>query len=148
MATMQQRKGVTSPRLPANVVRLFAILFGTFLAGHGLVHVMGFIAQWKIATIEGLEYRTTILDGHIDLGSIGIRIEGLFWLLPVVGFVAGALGLVLGRIWWKRVVLVTTLMSLVICVAGWPQAQVGVYVNIGILAVLGVVYAMHARSAS
>ncbi len=142
MATLQRRKSASSPRLPVQFTHLIAILFGVFLVGHGLIHIMGFITQWKIATIDGLAYRTTILGGHIDLGTIGIRIEGLFWLPAIIGFAAGAIGLVRHRPWWRPVILVTTLFSLVICILGWPQAQAGVYVNIGILAILAVAYLM------
>lgn len=148
MATVQQPRGATSPRLPANVIRVVAILLGIVIAAHGLIHIMGFITQWRIATIEGLDYRATILHGRINLGSTGIRIEGLFWLPPIIGFVTSALGLVLGRSWWRRVLLVTTLFSLVICILGWPQTQLCVYVNFGSLAVLGVDYVMRARSTS
>ncbi len=136
MATLHQPRGTGSTNAFRSVLRILLVGFGFFLVAHGIIHLMGFLVQWKLATIEGLDYRTTILGGHIDLGASGIKIEGLLWLPPIAGFVLSALGMVLGAPWWRRALLLTTAFSLVVCALGWPQARVGLYVNVGILVIL------------
>jgi hypothetical protein len=114
----------------------FAMLFLV----HGFAHTVGFVVPWKIATLEEMPYKTTILNGKIDLGHRGIRLTGILWLLAaLLFFVAGAL--VIGRMSaWLPLALGTTLFSLILCVLGLPDSRIGIAVNLVILvfAFLGV----------
>jgi len=103
---------------------------------HGLVHLLGFVVPWRLATVEGLAYKTTLLSGRLDVGETGIRVVGLLWLVATVGFaVAGATVFALHP-WWRAVTLLVTLLSLVLCVLGWPDTRPGVLINLVILGYL------------
>jgi hypothetical protein len=42
---------------------MIRILSAVVLALHGVIHVIGFMSPWRIATLEGFAYRTTVLNG-------------------------------------------------------------------------------------
>jgi hypothetical protein len=113
------------------------IALGILIALHGIAHVVGFVMPWQLMTPEAGGYSTTILNGRIDLGSGGIRMLGLIWLALAVGFVLAALGSWLGFGGWVRAAAVLAIVSLALSVLGWPEAKIGVPVN---LAILGALY--------
>ena len=115
---------------------MWNIVLAAFLALHGVVHLLGFVVSWKLTTVEGLPYKTTILAGHVDLGEAGIRAFGLGWLLVTPVFVAAALGLLANQGWWLPLAVGVTALSLAICILDWPWAQFGAYINVVILALL------------
>ena len=110
----------------------------TFLALHGLVHAMGFVAAWQIGTLDGVAYRTTVLNGAVDVGDAGARLLGLALIALVPAFVGTAIGVAQGRPWAMRATAVVAAISLVVCVVGLPDAVIGVAVNAAILAVVAV----------
>ena len=48
---------------------------------HGLIHLMGFVAYWPLAKVPDLPYKTSLLDGRLELGVAGMRLFSLLWLL-------------------------------------------------------------------
>jgi len=109
------------------------IIVAVVLILHGLIHLMGFVVPWKLASIEGLSYKTTILSGALDIGATGARLLGLVWLLAAIGFVIAGIA-VLGRYPdWQTLTLIVTILSLALTILGWPDSQFGVLVNIIIL---------------
>jgi len=62
------------------------------LALHGLIHVIGFVVPWRIATLEGFAYRTTAFDGGLDLGAAGVEVIGLLWLALTFAFLVAGYG--------------------------------------------------------
>jgi hypothetical protein len=95
--------------------------------------MVGFIAAWRPGTFPELSHKTTVLVGRLDLGEAGIRIAGVLWLLMAVCF-AGV-----GVIVWMRgssavgAILWAATASAVLCVFEWPDSQIGVVVNLGIV---------------
>ncbi len=57
------------------------------LAIHGIIHLIGFVTPWRIATLQGFIYKTTALNGALEVGDSGARLIGLVWLALAVGFV-------------------------------------------------------------
>jgi hypothetical protein len=41
-------------------------VLGIFLIAHGIAHLVGFVVSWRIGTLEGAVYKTTILGGMVD----------------------------------------------------------------------------------
>lgn len=116
----------------------FAIVF-LFLA-HGIAHLVGFAAAWKLGNFPDLPFKTTVLGGALDLGESGIRVMGLAWVALAAAFVLSAAGLVLLQPWWTSAAWWAIGMSLVVCLVNLPEARVGVAMNIGLaLLVLAVV---------
>jgi len=112
------------------------IIVAILLIVHGLVHLLGFVVPWRLATVEGLAYKTTLLSGRLDVGEAGIRVVGLLWLLAAVGFVVAGVTVFALHPWWRAVTLSVTLVSLVLCVLGWPDTRPGVLINLVILGYL------------
>ncbi len=115
---------------------MIRIIVAVLLIGHGLVHLLGFVVPWRLATLEEMPYKTTLLAGTLDVGTAGIRVVGVLWLLAAIGFVVAGVGVFIQQPWWGTVTLGVTLFSLVLCILGWPEARFGVLVNLGILAYL------------
>jgi hypothetical protein len=114
----------------SNVLRIAA---AAIVAAHGLIHLIGFVVPWGIATVEGFAYRTTALGNAIALGDGGARAVGILWLACSVGFVVAGLGI------WRRTdwaVLLTAglaVLSILLCVLGLPETVAGIVVNAAIL---------------
>lgn len=106
------------------------------LAVHGVAHLVGFLVSWKLMEAPEMPYRTTILQGAVDLADGGIRAYGAIWLILGLGFGASALTLLAGSESWQRMVIALTVISLPMCWFGWPETRVGLMVNLGILALV------------
>lgn len=104
------------------------------LAGHGVAHLVGFLVSWRLMEAPEMPYRTTILQGAIDLADGGIRVYGVIWLMLALGFGASAVMVVAGSDIWQRLALALAAASLVMCALGWPETRIGLAVNLGILA--------------
>ena len=103
---------------------------------HGLIHLIGFVVNWKLVTIEDIPYKNSIVAGKIRVGGVGIRVIGVLWLLAAIGFVVAGIGLFVMAPWWLTLTFWMSLFSLALCIAGWPEAQFGAYTNMIILVYL------------
>jgi hypothetical protein len=112
----------------------FALAF--ILVAHGIAHLVGFVSSWRLATLAELPYKTTLFAGRLDVGDTGIRVVGVLWLLAAVAFLVAAAAVVAETGWAGRFTLAAILASALLCVAGWPDARIGLAVNAGLLAVL------------
>ncbi len=117
-------------------MRILTIVAAIILVLHGLIHLMGTAAYMKLAVIQQLPFKTTVLGGRWDLGANGTAVYGALWAVAAIGFVGVAFGLLAGWSWWPPVLLGIAFFSLVITVLDWGVAYAGVIVNIGILAAL------------
>ena len=109
-----------------------AVLF----ALHGIAHWIGLIIDWRLTAFEGMPSDTTLLDGRIDAGELGIRVMGVLWMLTGIAFLVIAAATMVQLSWWRQAALGVTLFSLAMSLLHWPDARFGVYLNLGILAVL------------
>lgn len=108
------------------------------LVAHGVAHLVGFVSSWKLATLEGLPYKTTILAGRVDVGDAGIRVVGVLWLLAALAFLLAAAAVAMEAGWAVRFTVATAIASLALCLVGWPDARIGVAVNGGLLLLLAI----------
>jgi len=95
------------------------------LIAHGTAHLVGFRAIfWPTPAAPR------------RAGWLGHRIFGSLWLILAVGYVLGA------ALWWREVpawaplTLLSTALSVVLCVAYWPEARVGLYIDVPLLAMV------------
>ncbi len=113
---------------------------GVFLALHGLVHLMGAASYLKLATVEGLPYKTTVLGGRLNLGESGAGVFGLLWVLAALGFLLAAAAHLFGWAWWlpwwRPALIAVTLLSLALTVLDAGAAKAGIVVNLVILALI------------
>ncbi len=103
---------------------------------HALAHLPGFVVPWRLATLEEMPYKTTLLDGRLDVGDAGIRLVGLLWLVAALAFVAAGVGLLLGAAWWGPLSWASVVLSLILSALGWPEARLGLALNVVIVALL------------
>jgi hypothetical protein len=129
------------------MIRILAIIFALLSGVHGLIHLMGFTAYWPLAVIKDLPYKTALLGGKLDLGSGGMRIFSLLWLLAAVGFVVAAIALLLGKPFWAPTMLASALLSLVLCILDWGVAYRGALIDLVILLVMLVVFGFRQQPA-
>ena len=113
------------------------------LALHGIIHLIGFVTPWRIATLQGFTYKTTALNGALEVGDSGARLIGLVWLALAIGFVAAGYGVWRGEPWALALTGVLAAVSLVVCVLGLPEAFAGIAINVVIL--VGVAYVAFIR---
>jgi hypothetical protein len=83
-----------------------------------------------------MPYKTTLLAGHWEVGDVGIRLNGLLWLALAIAFVLTGVSVVRQTSGWQTAVWVVSLASLIACVVSWPEARIGVVVNVAIIAYL------------
>lgn len=107
------------------------IVAGLIMLAHGVAHVVGFLGPWRIG--GKVPYQTTILAGHVDVGDVGAKAIGVLWLLTAVAFGVVALEAVLRARWWPQSAVAVALFSVALCIVGWPEARIGVAINIAIV---------------
>lgn len=112
------------------------IVLGIYLVVHGLSHFVGFVVPFKIVTLEEEPYKTTLLMGKLDVGDVGIRVVGVFWLAAGLAFIAAAAASFAGFPWWYPLTQYGTAFSLILCVLGLEGAKIGILANAIILVYL------------
>lgn len=117
-------------------MKILTISAAIVLVLHGLVHLLGTAAYMKLAVIQQLPYKTTFFGGRWNLGASGTAVYGALWAVATIGFIAAALGLLAGWSWWRPVLVVVTVFSLILTGLDWGVAYAGVIVNSAILVIL------------
>jgi len=113
------------------------------LVAHGIAHLVGFISSWELATLVELPYKTTVFSGRVDLGDAGIRVLGVLWLLAASAFLVAAIALAIGMSWAVPFMLTAVIASALLCAAGWPDARLGLAVNLGLAVMLAIGARLH-----
>jgi hypothetical protein len=109
---------------------LFRVLLAFGFFAHGVAHLIGYLAAWRIRTAPNVPYTTTVLGGAVDIGTTGTRALGLAWLLAALAFAAVPAGTVFRTTWWRDAALWTLLASSILCLLGWPAARLGLLTNL------------------
>ena len=120
------------------------LILAAVVAAHGLIHLIGFVVPWRIATVTGFPYRTTAAGGLADLGDVGMRLVGVGWLVCAVGFVVAGVGIARRAPWALALTSGLAVVSLVVCLIGLPETAAGIVVNLAILG--ATVWVMRART--
>ena len=108
------------------------IAFALFLFAHGVAHLVGFSAAWALSPAK-IPHLTTVVGGRFQVGESGIRVVGVLWVIAAVAFAVVAVGAALNTGWWPRAAVPVAMGSLGLCVLGWPEAKIGVALNLGIV---------------
>lgn len=103
--------------MDATIVRL--VVAGV-IGAHGVGHMLGWLPAWGIARFEGMSSHSWLLSGAFGEG--GARVSaGILFIVPTLGFVAAAAGLLAGQAWWRPVAVGSAAASLA-CTALFPNA--------------------------
>jgi hypothetical protein len=103
---------------------------------HGLVHLLYFVSYWPLAEIEDIPYKTTLFFDRWDVGSAGIRLFAFLNLVVTVGFVIAAIAFAVDTDWWRPLMAITAVVSLVLNILDFKMAYGGPIVNIIILVLI------------
>lgn len=125
---------------PASVgvsVTLWRYLIVALFALHGLIHLIGVVAAWQLDQVSGVASTPTFPAG-LAAGSPVVLALGAAWLVALAAFLAAAVGLALRQSWWRAMTVAAALVSLVVCLAWWNDAWIGVLINVGILVGLAI----------
>jgi uncharacterized protein DUF6920 len=106
------------------------------LLAHGIAHLPGFAVPWRLLSSPEMPYSTMMLSGRWDVGPVGIRIVGLGWLIVGLVFAVAAIGYARHSPWAVMLTAAVAATSLALSVVNWPQARIGVFVNLAVLITL------------
>lgn len=109
------------------------ILIAIFLFIHGFAHLIGFVVPWKIAQLEEMPYKTTLFNGSLNIGDLGIKIIGVFWLLVAIAFFLSVYLIISQNPLWFFFTFFVSLNSIILCILGWPDSKIGVFANFFLL---------------
>ena len=112
------------------------IIIAIFLCLHGIAHLVGFVVPFKIANLEEMPYKTTMLNGSFNIGEIGIKIVGILWLMTAIAFFVSVYFIFSHSPLWLVFTIIIILFSMILCILGWPDSKIGVFANFFILLVL------------
>lgn len=112
---------------------MIRIAFAVFLVLHGIAHGVGFAGAWQLGEFRDAPLDTTLLGGRVDVGVVGVRTMGVLWLLTAIAFVGAGISVWRGSEWWPSFTAGVAVFSLAMSVLGWPDARIGVAVNLAIL---------------
>ncbi len=90
------------------------------IGAHGIGHLLGWVPAWGIARFEGMSSDSWVLTATVGDGAARAA-AGLLFIVPTVGFAAGAAALLLGQPWWRQAVVGSVVVSLA-AIALYPHA--------------------------
>jgi len=119
---------------------ILTILLALTLLGHGIGHVMGFLASWTDLPM-GFTKSPWIFSRDIAIQSSVGRAFGILWLISMGAFIAAAIGLITGQPWWTTVAIIASVLSLSAFIPWWNtftpgSKQAAILVDVVVIAVL------------
>lgn len=99
---------------------LVKIVVAGVVAAHGVGHLLGWVPAWGLASFDGLSSRSWLLTGFAGDGIARLA-AGVLFLIPFVGFMIAAAGLLLGQPSWRQVAVGSAIVSLA-ATALFPQS--------------------------
>ncbi len=97
------------------------IIFAIFIVLHGLIHVMGFMRAFNLATISQLTQSIS-------------KPAGLLWFLTALLFLAVFIVFLINKEWWWMIAAPAILFSQLLIIFYWQDAKFGTIANVIILA--------------
>jgi len=101
------------------------LLFAALLIVHGLIHVIGFLKEWKMGP-------STILSGKtlFPLTTGAAKFAGIIWLFTSLLWIVAMLGFVLKKDSFWIPALIALVLSQILVVIYWQDARYGTIANI------------------
>jgi hypothetical protein len=100
------------------------IIFAIFIVLHGLIHVMGFMRAFNLATISQLTQSIS-------------KPAGLLWFLTALLFLVVFIVFLINKEWWWMIAAPAILFSELLIIFYWQDAKFGTIPNVIILAATG-----------
>lgn len=94
--------------MDAGIARL---IVAGIIGAHGIGHVLGWLPALGVVRFEGTAIDSWLISGVSGDGGNRLVATVLF-LVPTVGFVAAAIGFLIGQPWWRQVAVGSAAVSL------------------------------------
>ncbi|WP_034258862.1 DUF6920 family protein [Altibacter lentus] len=104
------------------------VVFVILLALHGLIHSIGFVKAFELATID--QFQTSVT-----------KPQGILWGLATLLFLVAAVLFLLRQEYWPVVALIAVIVSQILIVLFWKDAKFGTAANIIVLVVATIAFA-------
>ena len=118
-------------------------IVGIFIILHGLVHLLYFGQSKRAFEMrEGMTWPIPSWAFSWFLGEKATRnIAGCLCIIVAAGFVISGIGLLIHLSWWKKLLLITTILSTILFLLCWDgkikkpgeKGGIAILINIGIL---------------
>ena len=120
---------------------MWKYLVAIILLAHGIGHIMPFLAAWMPKMNPGFSGGSWLFSGNMSVTSAAGLAFGLLGLVALLGFVGGALGLLLHQEWWPQMTMAAAVISLVTILpwaSVWPTGSMigAVLVDLAVLVTL------------
>ncbi len=116
-------------------------IFAIIILIHALIHLMGFVKEWKIARVPGLTGKTLV-----PLPPQMAKTAGVLWLAACLLFILCGIGIILGKEWWMILGAIGAIISQAMIILYWRDAWAGTIANL--ILVVGIILAWGALSFS
>lgn len=104
---------------------MLRFIIAIILLAHGVGHIMPFMAAWT-SQKAGFSNASWVFSGGVTVGSPVGQVFGLLGLIALLGFAAGAIGLMAQQPWWPLVTVAAAAISLVTILpwfSSWPSGS-------------------------
>jgi hypothetical protein len=118
------------------LMKMLRLLFIAFVAIHALIHLLGFVKEWKLANVPQLNGPTLL-----PLSHMGARAMGLGWLVASVLLLLVAILFTVRYANWWMVACTGVVVSQFLIVVYWHDAKFGTIANILIAVVVACAWA-------
>ena len=112
------------------------IAFAVFLFVHALAHGVGALTVSGIVKDENNPSDPTFLLTGFESDHWLFKLMALVWLLPLVGFVVGGIGVIQEADWALAVIVASTALSTILSLIWVKAAPFGLVANLIVVAVL------------
>ena len=117
------------------------VAFAVFLFVHGLAHGVGAITVSGIVKDENTQSDPSFLLTGFDSSHWVFKVMAVVWLLPLIGFVFGGIGVIQEADWALAVIVASTVLSTILSLIWVKAAPFGLVANLIVIGVLLVPWA-------
>ncbi len=104
-------------------------ILATALVLHGAIHMIGFAVNWELTETDGFPYSTEVIAG-IDVGTSGIRIIGVLWVVATAAFVIAGWVVIRKKPWALTWTLGAAMFSSLLCLLQIDTAWRGLAIDL------------------
>ena len=116
------------------LIKILSFGITGFVIIHGVIHLIGFRVYGQGMQVAEMPFKTSFLNGLVDLGISGTRIYGWLWLVPTLGFILSGIGFLLHIDGWQTILIAASAVSLVLTAMDWGYAFRGTLIDLILLA--------------
>jgi hypothetical protein len=110
---------------------MLRILFSLIIIIHGLIHLLGFVKEFNLASVDQLTGKTLFTFS----GSTA-KVIGFLWLVACAQFLTSSIIYLLKKDWWRIVASLSFILSQSLIILYWQDAKYGTIANIILLLVI------------